>query len=54
VTEIWVCAACGKTAPEREAFNDASCFLWAVLCVNDLPEGADPRSHHWTAVVETK
>lgn len=30
--QIWVCAACGKSARNRANVGDESCFLNAVLC----------------------
>jgi len=29
---VYVCGACGKTAPSRYAFRDSSCWTWATLC----------------------
>jgi len=33
--EIWVCGACGKTSKDRHGFKDASCFLHAILCIEE-------------------
>jgi len=43
--QIWVCAACGKTAKDRTKLGDESCFLNAVLCY-------EKKNHQdeWTAV----
>lgn len=29
---VYVCAACGKTASNKEDFKDVSCYIYAVLC----------------------
>lgn len=32
---IWVCNACGRTAPSKTSFIDVSCMTWAVECAVD-------------------
>lgn len=49
---LWVCTACGKTAPDRMGDGegtmrgwDESCFLHAVECLEDTVErGPDGRA----------
>ena len=47
--QVYVCGACGKTAPSRQAFRDASCAHWAVLCYAKLYEEST-----WYAVPKAK
>lgn len=47
--QIYVCAACGKTAIRRYALRDSSCWTWAVLCY--LQKNADGK---WVAVLESE
>ncbi len=47
--QVYVCGACGKTAPSRYALRDSSCQYWAVLCYQK-----QPHESSWTAVPEAK
>ena len=49
---IWVCGACGKNGPNRARIGDESCFLNAVLCVDDKPSGVSVFDHTWKPVQE--
>jgi hypothetical protein len=43
--QIWVCAACGKTARTPNELRDTSCILHSVLCYE---QNEGPM--HWRAV----
>ncbi len=46
VGQVWVCGACGRTGQNRTTVGDESCFLNAVLCLEEKVAGA------WVAVNE--
>lgn len=33
--QIWICSACGREKKDRNAFGDVSCYLHAVLCIEE-------------------
>ena len=36
---VFVCGACGDTAPHPEAFHDVACALSAVMCYEEQRSG---------------
>lgn len=46
---IWVCGACGRNGRIRDTIGDESCFLNAILCVDDKPDLVPTTAHEWTA-----
>ncbi len=43
--QVWVCAACGRTARKPDDLRDTSCILHSVLCYEQ-----DKGPMHWVAV----
>jgi hypothetical protein len=44
---VWVCGACGKNGRNSTRIGDESCFMNAVLCVDDKPASVSPFDHDW-------
>lgn len=46
---IWVCRACGRNGKRRDKIGDESCFLRAVLCVDNKPDNVLTYQWKWQA-----